>query len=289
MVFLICILILFLAWFAFDDWRVRREFRAFSRWIEDLEEGAEESPAFDEKERSKAQSKLAAYLRANHVRERKLADEKEKTERLIADISHQTKTPLANLMLYNQLLKKEVKSQYLSVMDEELHKLKFLIDNLMKSSRLEGGMIKLQKQPVCMDVMIREVCMGLQVQAEEKGVDFDLALEKVKVELDARWMKEAIHNLVENAVKYAPEGSSVRISLYPTTLSHHLSVENEAMMADEDPAVLFTRFYRGKNAIGKPGLGLGLFIAREIVEQEGGSMKALCKENSICFQVTIPF
>ncbi|MDY3118813.1 MAG: HAMP domain-containing sensor histidine kinase [Peptoniphilus sp.] len=288
MVFLICILFGILAWFVVDDWRVRREFRMFSQWIDGLEEGTEEDPAFDEKERSKAQSKLATYLRTNHVRERKLAEEKEKTERLIADISHQTKTPLANLMLYNSLLQREVKSPYLSVMDEELQNLKFLIDSLMKSSRLEGDMIELQKQSVALDAMIHDVCAGLREQAKEKGIVFALDLEKATAILDERWTKEAVHNLAENAVKYAPEGSTVCVRLRSSVASYRLSVENKAIMEGEDPAKLFARFYRGKNSIGKDGLGLGLFIAREIIEKEGGSIKALFQGDTVCFQVQLP-
>ena len=107
--------------------------------------------------------------------------------------------------------------------------------------------------------------------------------------MDERWLKEAIHNLVDNAIKYSPNGSTINISIYKSYLNYNLDIENECKdLSEETLPKIFERFYRGKNSVSKDGLGLGLFIAREIIEKHGGNIRASLDNNRIKFSVDFP-
>ena len=268
---------------------LRNEMREFSNYIDKALEGNLEITEFDEKELSKIKSKLIKFLYANQVKEAKINTEKNKTKDLIADISHQTKTPITNLSLYISLLEDNPKDEYIEIIKYELDKLNFLIQNLVKSSRLESDIIGLQKNQANLKDLVKDVLKEFKVTLNKKDIRIDLKDEDLLFALDERWLKEAIHNLVDNAIKYSPKGSTINISVYKSYLNYNLDIENECKdISEETLPKIFERFYRGKNSISKDGLGLGLFIAREIIEKHGGNIRASLDENRIKFSVDFP-
>lgn len=265
------------------------EMREFSDYIDKALDGNLEITEFDEKELSKIKSKLIKFLYASQVKEAKINTEKSKTKDLIADISHQTKTPITNLSLYISLLEDEPKDEYIEIIKYELDKLKFLIQTLVKSSRLEADIIGLQKNQANLKDLVKDVLGEFKVILDEKDISINLKDEDLFFDLDERWLKEAIHNLVDNAIKYSPDGSTINITIYKSYLNYNLDIENECQdLSEETLPKIFERFYRGKNSVSKDGLGLGLFIAREIIEKHGGNIKASLKENRIKFSVDFP-
>ncbi|MDU7411408.1 MAG: ATP-binding protein [Anaerococcus sp.] len=265
------------------------EMREFSDYIDKALDGNLEITEFDEKELSKIKSKLIKFLYASQVKEAKINTEKSKTKDLIADISHQTKTPITNLSLYISLLEDEPKDEYIEIIKYELDKLKFLIQTLVKSSRLEADIIGLQKNQANLKDLVKDVLGEFKVILDEKDISINLKDEDLFFDLDERWLKEAIHNLVDNAIKYSPNSSTINISIYKSYLNYNLDIENECQdLSEETLPKIFERFYRGKNSVSKDGLGLGLFIAREIIEKHGGNIKASLKENRIKFSVDFP-
>ncbi|NMW85755.1 HAMP domain-containing histidine kinase [Peptoniphilus sp. AGMB00490] len=268
---------------------LRNEMREFSDYIDDAIDGNLEITKFDEKELSKIKSKLIKFLYASQVKEMKINTEKNKTKDLIADISHQTKTPITNLSLYISLLEDNPKDEYIEIIKYELDKLKFLIDTLVKSSRLESDIIVLQKNPANLKDLVREVLEEFKALLREKDIKITLKDEDLIFDLDERWLKEAIHNLVDNAIKYSPNSTNINISVYKSYLNYNLDIENKCIdLSEETLPKIFERFYRGRNSVYKDGLGLGLFIAREIIEKHGGNIKASLKENKIKFSVDFP-
>ena len=268
---------------------LRGEIRELSDYIDKALDGNLEITEFDEKELSKIKSKLIKFLYANQVKEAKINTEKNKTKDLIADISHQTKTPITNLSLYISLLEDDPKDEYIEIIKYELNKLEFLIQNLVKSSRLESDIISLQKHQSNLKDIVECVLREFKVILDEKCISIDLKAEDLIFNLDERWLKEAIHNLVDNAIKYSPNSSTINISIYKSYLNYNLDIENECQdLSEETLPKIFERFYRGKNSVSKDGLGLGLFIAREIIEKHGGNIKASLKENRIKFSVDFP-
>lgn len=268
---------------------LRNEMRELSAYIDNALDGNLEITEFDEKELSKIKSKLIKFLYASQVKEAKINSEKSKTKDLIADISHQTKTPITNLSLYISLLEDDPKDEYLEIIKYELNKLEFLIQNLVKSSRLESDIIGLQKNQTNLKDLVKDVLKEFKVTLDEKEIRIDLKDEDLLFDLDERWLKEAIHNLVDNAIKYSPNGSTINISVYKSYLNYNLDIENECKdIAEETLPKIFERFYRGKNSVSKDGLGLGLFIAREIIEKHGGNIRASLDNNRIKFSVDFP-
>ena len=268
---------------------LRSEMRELSDYIDQALDGNLEIIEFDEKELSKIKSKLIKFLYASQVKEAKINTEKSKTKDLIADISHQTKTPITNLSLYISLLEDDPKDEYLEIIKYELNKLEFLIQNLVKSSRLESDIISLQKHQANLKDLVEDVLREFKVILDEKCISINLKDEDLIFDLDERWLKEAIHNLVDNAIKYSQKGSTINISVYKSYLNYNLDIENECKdLSEETLPKIFERFYRGKNSVSKDGLGLGLFIAREIIEKHGGNIRASLDENRIKFSVDFP-
>ena len=286
---LISILVIIIGILAFKYIVLRNEMREFSAYIDKALAGDLETIEFDEKELSKIKSKLIKFLYASQIKEAKINAEKNKTRDLIADISHQTKTPIANLSLYMSLLEEDPKDEYIEIIKYELEKLKFLIDTLVKSSRLETDIIGLQISPVNLKDVVKEVLEEFATILSEKNIRVILKDEDLIFDMDERWLKEAIHNLIDNAIKYSPNGSTITISVYKSYLNYNIDIENECQdVSEETLPKIFERFYRGKNSVSKDGLGLGLYIAREIIEKHGGNVKASLNENRIKLSVDFP-
>lgn len=289
MAILIGILVILIGIILYKYIVLRNEMRELSAYIDQALDGNLEITEFDEKELSKIKSKLIKFLYASQVKEAKINTEKSKTKDLIADISHQTKTPITNLSLYISLLEDDPKDEYLEIIKYELNKLEFLIQNLVKSSRLESDIISLQKHQANLKDIVEDVLREFKVILDEKCIRINLKDEDLIFNLDERWLKEAIHNLVDNAIKYSPNGSTINISVYKSYLNYNLDIENECKdLSEETLPKIFERFYRGKNSVSKDGLGLGLYIAREIIEKHGGNIKASLDENRIKFSVDFP-
>lgn len=289
MAILISILVILIGILLYKYIVLRNEMRELSDYIDKALDGNLEINSFDEKELSKIKSKLIKFLYASQVKEAKINTEKSKTKDLIADISHQTKTPITNLSLYISLLEDEPKDEYVEIIKYELNKLEFLIQNLVKSSRLESDIISLQKHQANLKDIVEDVLREFKIILDEKCIRINLKDEDLIFNLDERWLKEAINNLVDNAIKYSPKGSTINISVYKSYLNYNLDIENECKdLSEETLPKIFERFYRGKNSASKDGLGLGLFIAREIIEKHGGNIRASLDENRIKFSVDFP-
>ena len=289
MEFLVGILVIVIGIILYKYIVLRSEMSELSDYIDKALDGNLEITEFDEKELSKIKSKLIKFLYASQVKEAKINTEKSKTKDLIADISHQTKTPITNLSLYISLLEEDPKDEYLEIIKYELNKLEFLIQNLVKSSRLESNIISLQKHQANLKDIVEDALREFKVILSEKDISINLKDEDLIFNLDERWLKEAIHNLVDNAIKYSPKGSTINISVYKSYLNYNLDIENECKeISEEILPKIFERFYRGKNSVSKDGLGLGLYIAREIIEKHGGNIRASLDENRIKFSVDFP-
>lgn len=289
MEFLVGILVIVIGIILYKYIVLRSEMSELSDYIDKALDENLEITEFDEKELSKIKSKLIKFLYASQVKEAKINTEKNKTKDLIADISHQTKTPITNLSLYISLLEDDPKDEYIEIIKYELNKLEFLIQNLVKSSRLESDIISLQKHQANLKDIVEDVLREFKVTLDEKCISINLKDEDLIFNLDERWLKEAIHNLIDNAIKYSPNGSTINISIYKSYLNYNLDIENECKdLSEETLPKIFERFYRGKNSVSKDGLGLGLFIAREIIEKHGGNIRASLDENRIKFSVDFP-
>ena len=249
---------------------------------------------YDETELSRLESKFRQYLTGKETAAEKIKAERAAIKELVTDISHQTKTPIANISLYTQLLAEISPAELMPYVEQirlQSEKLDFLIQSLTKMSRLERDMIKLHIVPQPVSLLIESAVREIKGQADEKRVSIHSEIqEDVLVSYDIRWTREALGNLLDNAVKYSPKGSTVTVCTYTLEMFLCISVEDEgAGIPEEERAQVFERFYRGKQAAQTDGNGVGLYLARAIVRKERGYMKVSDREGGgSCVRMYLP-
>lgn len=221
-----------------------------------------------------------------------LAQEKEQLKTLISDISHQIKTPIAAANTFAELLSDgelsaEERTEYITTLQMSLGKLTFLTNSLIKMSRLESGIISLKPEKNSLNEIVLQAVKTVYAKAKEKGIlitfECDQAFEAV---LDFNWTAEAISNVIDNAVKYTPQGGFVRLQIteYPSFLRLDIS-DSGVGIPEEEQAKIFGRFYRGKQSVGTDGVGIGLYLTREIINKQNGYMKVSSDENGSTFSM----
>ena len=221
-----------------------------------------------------------------------LAQEKEQIKTLISDISHQIKTPIAAANTFAELLSDgelsaEERTEYITTLQMSLGKLTFLTNSLIKMSRLESGIISLKPEKNSLNEIVLQAVKTVYAKAKEKGIlitfECDQAFEAV---LDFNWTAEAISNVIDNAVKYTPQGGFVRLQIteYPSFLRLDIS-DSGVGIPEEEQAKIFGRFYRGKQSVGTDGVGIGLSLPREIINKQNGYMKVSSDENGSTFSM----
>ena len=232
---------------------------------------------YDETELSVLEAKLARYLSAAEISARNVTLEKDKIKALIADISHQTKTPISNLLLYSELLMEEELPSAVKLNIEALYhqsqKLRFLIDSLVKLSRLENGIISLSVKHTKLQPMLESVVAQYSNKAIEKGLTLYLEDTDTFAVFDTKWTAEAVANVVDNAIKYTEYGT-ITISAVSYELFVKIDVSDSGIgISESEQAKIFSRFYRSENVKEQEGVGIGLYLTRKIVSSEGGYIK----------------
>lgn len=237
---------------------------------------------YDESRFSRLEVKWKRFLSSQVSARQKLLEEQGRIKSLISDISHQTKTPLANIMLYAQLLEEKERDPELVPMVEKIReqseKLDFLIRSLIKTSRLESEVLMLQpvQQPIA--PMLLAVVNMMQEEAAKKQIKITVEDTDAKACFDRKWTEEAIGNLLDNAVKYSPPGSRVQIKVTDYEMFAAVSVKDQGIgIREEEQAKIFKRFYRSKEVAQAKGVGIGLYLAREIAEKQNGYLKVKSK------------
>lgn len=257
---------------------VRQVMQRMEHMLDAAMDGSFRESAFDETQLSRLESKLARYLTANEVSADHLASERDKIRTLISDISHQTKTPIANLRLYTELLQEESlpnsAAQAVTQLQRQTEKLSFLITSLVKLSRLETGILTVHPEPHPLDTLLADLAEQYTPAAAAKGLAFSVAdAAGVTAVFDKKWVREAVGNLIDNAIKYTKTGS-VRVSVQPYELFTCIHVTDTGIgISESEQAAIFRRFYRSAAVQEQSGVGIGLFLSREIVSLQGGYIR----------------
>ncbi len=248
------------------------------------------------------EDKFRRFVNSALMENEKNRQQKQVIQGLISDISHQTLTPIANLKLYAELLRELVcnrtafdvdDSELSEVMDTlcgQTEKLDFLIQSLVKLSRMETGLIGVHVQTGNIQSLFDAVYQEYRKKASEKGITLTFETSRLRAVFDLKWMGEALGNIVDNAVKYTRAGGKVQVSARAYTFFVRIDVADDGIgIAPEDFHRIFTRFYRCLSADDQPGIGIGLYLAREIVQAQRGYMKVASKkgEGSL-FSVFLP-
>jgi signal transduction histidine kinase len=206
-----------------------------------------------------------------------------KTE-LLSTVSHELRTPLGSikgyattLLSHGSKLRKGEQREFLEIIDSEADRLRELIENLLDLSRLEAGVLRIDKQPVRLGATVREVIRKVQLSAPNHRLDLDWPCEDPLLSGDQRRLYQVMHNLLTNAVKYSPNGGCITLSAETRGRELVVSVRDQGLGM---PAVeldrIFDRFHRVQGAVasGIGGTGLGLAICKGLIEAHGGRIWA---------------
>ncbi len=248
--------------------------------LEDAMAGKYVEKTYDESRMSRLESKLAKFLTMSQLAKSRVQEEKDLMAQTVSDISHQTKTPITNIMMYTQLL------QEMNLGDEErevatriatqTERLNFITQSLVKVSRLEHGMIQMKPTRQSLVELAYECVDSSQKKMEEKKITWEIvsASEDVEAVFDKKWTREAILNILDNAMKYTGEGGNVQIKIKEYEMYHVMEICDDGMgIGEEEQGKVFQRFYRGKDVSQQEGVGIGLYLARKIISMEGGYIR----------------
>lgn len=259
-------------------YRQRRLLLRLQQMLDEAIAGTFTEHSFDETMLSALESRMADYLSASVTTAMQLQKEKDTIKELISDISHQTKTPIANILLYGQLLQEQSlpaeSRQCVAALQGQADKLNFLIASLVKLSRLETGILTVQPSLQSLQPLLQEITQQYTAKAEAKGISLTVQDTDEQAVFDLKWTTEALGNVVDNAIKYTQPGGTVRITVTMYELFCRIDVADTGIgIAEEEQACIFSRFYRSPQVAQQDGVGIGLHLARQILSDQGGYIK----------------
>ncbi len=203
--------------------------------------------------------------------------EKEELQSLVSDISHQTKTPIANLKLINDTmltrpLTEEKRKELLQATGAQMDKLDFLIQGMVKTSRLETGVITLEKLDAVIGDTLVSAINGVLAPMEQKEISLSVDCPSdLTISHDGRWTSEALFNILDNAVKYTSAGGSIQVKVQDWEMYLRIDVTDTGRgIPEHSQGTIFKRFYRDEAVRDIDGVGIGLYLAREIITMQGG-------------------
>jgi len=258
--------------------KTRRIMENISAMLESAVNGDFSESVFDESTLSAVETQMARFLSACAASSKNLTAEKDKIKSLISDISHQTKTPIANILLYAQLLNEYELPPDCAVCVKALaaqaEKLNFLIGALVKISRLETGIIAVNTQREPVDKLLSAAISQIKTGAQAKNIVIAAEASGSTAFWDPKWTTEAIYNILDNAVKYSPAGSTIKVKACPHEMFCRIDITDTGIgIAEAEQSQIFLRFFRSPAVSGQEGVGIGLFLAREIISSGGGYIK----------------
>lgn len=223
--------------------------------------------------------KLYEVLYSHEEREQKL---REQLSGNIGDLVHQLNTPITNIELYTRFLadeeiEAEERIRFIKRIQEQAQKLIWLGEGFSKASRLETGIIRVKPSEHKLFPVLLLAVDQVMLKAEEKGMNIVVTGDKSSIAvIDSKWSLEAVYNVLDNAVKYGYRSTEIEIELTDMISFVRVAVKNQGIpIRKEEFNLVFTRFYRGKEGASQEGVGLGLYLAREILEGQKGYMKVL--------------
>lgn len=194
----------------------------------------------------------------------------------LADISHQLKTPLTSMMVMTDLLKEEQdeekRDEFIKIIETQLDKMKWLILNLLKLSKLDSGTIEFNREDISICFLVEQSLKPLLVTAELKNIEIINELSDFTIQADRNWTVEAFENIIKNCIEHSEKGSTIALDTQVTNVYKSLIIRDNGSGIDkEDLQHIFERFYRGKNSA-NDSVGIGLALSKTIIEKENGKI-----------------
>ena len=294
--FLLC---LFLAYVALIYRKREKKLKiSILQMLEEASSGSFQDKRFDETSVSEVENRMWNYLENRQTAMERIERDRQRMQSQISDIAHQAVLPVSNIVLYTQLLEEnlsngftgtkineienvqltkaevsEINSEITAIRDE-IGTLDFLIQSLVKLSRMENGIINLNAEKQQIKPMLDLVKQQFAIKAKNKGIDFLIEDTEEMAVFDRKWTLEAVANIVDNAVKYTQEGG--RISIHTEVLPSLVRIDitdTGIGIREEEQGAVFSRFYRSVETSNSRGVGIGLYIAREVMRAQNGYIR----------------
>lgn len=246
-----------------------KQYHIFLNKIDELLSGKHLRISYDESLESTIFERLNRIFEISHMQKENAEEERDIVKSLITNISHQIKTPLANITLYSGLLKEQIKDlepvQLADKIENNAGKLDFFMKELLKSTYAEQEIISVCPKINGLDTILKKSCQSVEIDAMKKKIQLVLEYRDCKVYADSKWTEEAFTNIIENAIKYSPNGANVTITsiLYESFVCVQI-IDHGIGIPEEEQGKIFQRFYRGTNVTDKQGFGIGLYLARQV-------------------------
>lgn len=241
----------------------------------------------------KIEYELVRVQEMQNGRKEEAEKSRDEIQKLISEIAHQMRTPLTNMETYLGFMKDdsgEMASGYVAALEKSEEKLHFLVESFIKMSRLEQHIIQIKKEEKDLLQTVLNVLGQIQCYAEEKEIQFDITFpENAVCAHDANWLGEALYNILENAVKYSDNGGKIEVTVSENEMFMKIRVRDYGLgISEGEEHRIFQRFYRGKLVTTQAGFGIGLYLAREIVNLHGGFLIAKRMSPGVSLEVRIP-
>ncbi len=274
--------------------------------LDDAINGTFSESSYDETKLSRLESKWKEFLGTSVLSNQNLEAERHRLEQFISDISHQTKTPMTNIKMYTELLCEEIKTlqakedgqgasdpgdisaslsrieKYSAEIRRQNERLEFLIDSLTKLSRLESGTLEVVANKSSVNDLVESGIAAVKAKAGTKEIKIITTSPEeaeVTAAFDMKWTLEALINVLDNAVKYSPEGGTIEVKLSETEMYASIHVIDEGQgISEEDATKIFGRFFRSSEVQQDDGVGIGLYLTREILSKEDGYIKVISND-----------
>ena len=204
---------------------------------------------------------------------------------MVSDITHQLKTPITNIKMYGETLceenlSKNEERQFIQIILQQVDKLEFLIESLAEMSRLESKMLHMHPENCKLIQTVSRALDTVRSRADEKKMELQVDVRPtIEVSHDSKWTAEALGNILDNAVKYTQSGGKITVSARNLEMYVVISISDNGIGIDPGHYNrIFQRFYREAKAAKTEGLGIGLYLARQIITLQGGYIKVRSKE-----------
>lgn len=254
------------------------EIEKLNSYLEKVLSGDYAPEILDQKEGELSILKSNIYKATTTLKYQKelLTEDKVRLANAIADISHQLKTPLTSMMVMNDLLQTEddqnKRNEFLKTQSDQLDRMNWLIQTLLKLSKIDAGTITMKKEEVTATSIVKEIVKPFEIQMELKGINYSSFDSDMILSCDKNWTIEAIQNIVKNCIEHMGENDELKIEAEETNIYKQIIVSDTGCgIAKQDFPHIFERFYKGKNA-GKDSVGIGLALAKTIISSQRGDI-----------------
>lgn len=250
---------------------------------------------FSEGEIGKLAKTISDIIQMLQEAESKEHQEKEFLQDVISDISHQIKTPVASLTVFNDLLLQDLqqtgmtlekKREILEQSELQLERIKWLVQAMLQLARIEAQSVIFEKEEISAINLLKSCVDVLRMRAESKSQTLLVTGDEANIEVDSEWFKEALVNIIKNAIDYAPENSEICINVRKTPIAVEISVlDHGCGISEEDRLNIFQRFYRVSGSTVNPNsVGIGLALSKSIIEGCGGRIRVESRTKEECTQ-----